>query len=165
MVKSKDIKRQIRIEVEKEEQINYERRMKKTWVNDVTSIVSNLHGTDTKSGDIIKKPYLTEAPYLVIVMLQKYGNYNGKRYEHYYPKESVGIACGILIAALHNCGLTTLTSTPMGAEKGIRDICKRPESEKVYLLMPVGYPANNATVPYRPKKLLRKPKEAVVSIV
>ena len=63
----------IRKLVEKEEQMNYQRRMKEKWVNDVTHIVSNLHGTNTKSGDVILKPYLTDAPYLVIVMLQKYG--------------------------------------------------------------------------------------------
>lgn len=165
IVSNHESKMKIRKLVEKEEQMNYERRMKEKWVSDVTHIVSNLHGTDAKSGDVILKPYLTEAPYLVIVMLQKYGIFKGKRYEHYYSKESCGIACGMLIAALHNCGLTTLTSTPMGAESGIRDICQRPQSEKVYLLMPVGYPAKDATVPYRSKKLLRKHEKDVISIV
>ena len=79
-----------------------------------------------------------------------------------YPEESMGIACGLLLAALHNAGLTTLTSTPMNADKKIRALLGRPASEKVYLLMPVGLPAADATVPFRSPQ--RKPDDALYSV-
>merc|ERR550539_1708004 len=73
----------------------------------------------------------------------------GNKVDNYYVNESCGIAAGILITALHNVGLATLTSTPMGAEQKIREMIGRPDTEKLFLLMPVGYPAMDATVPYR----------------
>merc|ERR1712174_174825 len=74
---------------------------------------------------------------------------NGKKIDNYYVNESCGIAAGMLIAALHNVGLASLTSTPMGAEQAIREMLGRPDNEKLFLLLPVGYPASDATVPYR----------------
>ena len=100
----------------------------------------------------IKKPYLTECPYLVVVTEQTYGlNYEtGEKHTYYYVKEGVGIAVGLFLAALTNVGLFTLTSTPLNAGSTICKILNRPENERVFVLMPVGYPAANATVPYRP---------------
>lgn len=153
IVKSKKLKKLIRIEVEKEEQINYERRMKKSWVNDVMTVVSNLHASND-----IKKPYLEDAPYLIVVMKEMYriDKKTNKKIENYYPSQSTGIATGILFTALHNAGIFTLPSTPMGAEANIRNICKRKENEKVFLLMPCGYPPKNATIPWRNTQDWRK---------
>ena len=100
----------------------------------------------------IEKPYLTEAPWIIAVFKQTHGGVDpstGKRIDHYYVQESVGIACGMLRVAIQNANLVTLTSTPMGAEKAIRELLQRPDNEKLFLLLPVGFPAKNATVPYR----------------
>lgn len=180
-------KQQIRTYVEQEEKINYERRMRSTWINDVSHLVANVgdtkllktnnHGdgndddnhddNNSKKDIIIQKPYLTDAPWLIIVMKQPHGGIDpisGKRIDHYYVSESVGIACGMLIAAIHNANLVTLPSTPMGAEKNIKTLLKRPEHEKVMLLLPVGFPSKTATVPYRSPDQPRKPLQDVMSI-
>jgi len=145
VVKSPEKKKEIREAVEEEERKNYEVRMGQTWVDEVTHLVSDLHADGVPT-----KPYLTEAPYIVILMKQKYGldEYNEK-VNHRYAVESVGIAAGMFITALHNSNLATLTSTPMGADAKIRRICGRPAHEKVFLLLPVGYPSKTCTVPYR----------------
>jgi nitroreductase len=123
--------------------------MKSSWVADVKSLVSGLHGTAPNEGQV-SKPYLTEAPWVIVAMKQMHGiDDKGKRVDHYYVPESVGLACGMLVLAIHNAGLVTLTSTPMGAEKQLRTLLHRPDSEKVFLVMPVGYPSHTATVPYR----------------
>merc|ERR1712211_60267 len=89
-------------------------------------------------------------PAIIAMFKQTHGvNAEGKRIDNYYVNESCGIAAGVLITALHNVGLGTLTSTPMGAETAIRDLLGRPDNEKLFLLLPVGYPADDATVPYR----------------
>eukprot|EP00523_Entomoneis_sp_CCMP467_P004685 CAMPEP_0168742820 /NCGR_PEP_ID=MMETSP0724-20121128/13238_1 /TAXON_ID=265536 /ORGANISM="Amphiprora sp., Strain CCMP467" /LENGTH=314 /DNA_ID=CAMNT_0008790391 /DNA_START=41 /DNA_END=985 /DNA_ORIENTATION=- len=158
-----DLKRQIRRLVEEQETINYQSRMKQSWVADVETMVAQVHDTEH-----VQKPYLTEAPWLLVVLKQPYGiahtDENGqqetKRINHYYVPESVGIACGMLIAAIHNANLVTLTSTPMGAEQGIRKLLGRPDHEKVMLLLPVGFPAHDATVPYRNPE--RKPLDEVL---
>ena len=195
-------KQQIRKWVEEEETINYQRRMRSSWVNDVSYLVSNVGqtklGNNSSSGSsnnnhrdgndgvgvdkqqpeldddtakkvvIIDKPYLTDAPWLIIVMKQPHGGIDPmtkkRTIDHYYVSESVGIACGILISAIHNANLVTLPSTPMGAEKNIKQLLQRPEYEKVMLLLPVGYPSNIATVPYRNPNKQRKPTSDVVSI-
>ena len=93
------------------------------------------------------KPHLTLAPWLIVVFAQRYGiDAGGARHKHYYVPESVGIATGFLIAALHHAGLATLTHTPspMGF---LNEICGRPENEKPYILLVVGYPAPGCTVP------------------
>lgn len=145
VVRSPEKKMEIRKAVEEEERKNYASRMGQTWVDEVTHLVNDLHeGTDPI------KPYLTEAPFLVILMKQKFGiDQYKQRIIHRYPLESVGIAAGMFIAAVHNANLATLTSTPMGAEAKIRKICGRPDHEKVFLLLPVGYPSKTCTVPYR----------------
>jgi len=154
----------IRAAVEAEEQINYDRRMRKSWVGDVQGLVDNLHAG--AKADKVVKPYLTEAPAIVVVMKQVHGvDEAGAKVDHYYVEQSVGLAVGLFLAALTNIGLFTLTSTPMGAEKAIRDVCGRPEHEKVFLLMPVGWAADDATVPYRDDSTLRKPLEEVAVVV
>lgn len=145
-ISNPETKKKIRAVVEQEETVNYRRRMRKTWVSDVADMVSQVHDSET-----VQKPYLTEAPWLIIVFKQPHGidSTTKERIDHYYVQESVGIACGMLIASIQNANLTTLTSTPMGAEKAIRNLLGRPDHEKVVLIMPVGFPAKNATVPYR----------------
>ena len=150
LVTAKAMKAKIREAVETEEKVNWEKRMSQAWKKDLEHIMP------TKQQENWQKPYLTEAPCLIVCMKMKYLlDTEGKRSELRYPEESMGIACGLLIAALHNAGLMTLTSTPMNAEKKIKAVLDRPENEKVYLLMPVGFAGSNATVPHRPQ--LRKP--------
>jgi nitroreductase len=99
-----------------------------------------------------RKPYITEAPYLIVVFRQDFGiGPKGDRIPHYYVKESLGIAVGMLIMAIHNAGLVTVTHTPAPI-KILRDLLQRPRNEKAFLLMPVGYPKENAAVPNIGKK-------------
>lgn len=112
------------------------------------------------------KPYLTEAPYLVVLFKKKFDidAETGEKVVSRYAEESTGIAAGIFLAALQAANLVTLTSTPMGAESKIRMVLNRPAHEKVFLLLPVGWPAASATVPYRTKEELRKPLSNVMSL-
>ena len=159
LIGNPNIKRGIRKLVEKEEQANYARRMRQSWVEDLKAMMSAVHDTKT-----ITKPYLTDAPWLIVVLKQPFGaDKNGKKIDdHYYVPESVGIACGLLVTAIHNANLTSLTSTPMGAGSDICKLLKRPSHEKVFLLLPVGFPAKNATVPFRDPQ--RKSLEEVMSV-
>ena len=137
------IKREIREAAEAEEYASYHGRMPDTWRDALAPL-----------GTTWEKPYLEVAPWLVVVFQQTYGlNEDGSRKTHYYVKESVGIACGLFIAALHNMGLCTLTHTPspMGF---LSEILKRPKHEKPYILFPVGYPEAGVTVPDIQKKSL-----------
>eukprot|EP01060_Flectonema_neradi_P035853 TRINITY_DN670_c0_g1_i1.p1 TRINITY_DN670_c0_g1~~TRINITY_DN670_c0_g1_i1.p1 ORF type:complete len:323 (+),score=66.25 TRINITY_DN670_c0_g1_i1:99-971(+) len=143
IVKTAELKKQIQELVENEEAVNYAKRMRESWKQDLLHL-----GTDAT------KPYLSEAPYLVCVFKHTYRvDEDGERLAVYYPEQSVGISVGLFQAALHTAGLTTLTSTPMGAETGIREILGRPENERLYLLMPVGFPADDVTIP----NITRKP--------
>jgi iodotyrosine deiodinase len=152
-----DIKRQIRDAVEEEEKVNWEKRMSESWKDDLADIMPSQM-------ENWQKPYLTEAPCLIVCMKIKYLlDSEGKRSELRYPEESMGIACGMLLSALHNAGLMTLTSTPMNADKKIRLILNRPTNEKVYLLMPVGFAGSNATVPYRTTDLRKAESELMSS--
>jgi nitroreductase len=140
IVKDPVLKKEIRIAAEKEEKEFYEHRASDDWLEDL-----NQFGTDWH------KPFLEIAPYLIVVFKQSYDlGKSGKR-KNYYVNESVGIASGFLLTALHNAGLATLTHTPspMGF---LEKILKRPENEKAVLLIPVGYPAENAKVPDLKKK-------------
>jgi iodotyrosine deiodinase len=151
-----DVKRKIRDAVEAEEKVNWEKRMSEAWKDD-------LHAIMPTSMANWEKPYLTEAPCLIVCMKLKYLlDSEGKRSELRYPEESMGIACGMLLTALHNANLMTLTSTPMNSDKAIRSILDRPANEKVYLLMPVGFAGSNATVPFR-KADLRKADTELMS--
>merc|ERR1712228_924402 len=125
-------------------------------------IMNNFHSVDH-----ISKPYLSTAPYLIIIFKQIYrmDAESGQKRDNYYPNQSTGIAAGMLMTALHNANLVSLPSTPMGAEKAIQNICGRKQNEKVFLLVPVGYPAKNATVPYRTKNDWRKDIDESMVIV
>ncbi len=154
VVTDPETKRRIRIAAEAEERENYERRMPGDWLEALAPLGTDWH-----------KEFLEIAPYLIVVFRQDYGLETQpggpvRKVKHYYVQESVGIACGFLIAALHWMGLATLTHTPspMGF---LGKILQRPPNEKPYLLLPVGYPAADATVPAIPKKPLTEIMTAV----
>jgi nitroreductase len=129
-------KKKIREAAEKEEREFYADRAPQEWLDALAPL-----GTD------FNKPFLEEAPVLIAIFAQKYGvRADGTRFSHYYAPESVGIATGFLIAALHNAGLATLTHTPspMGF---LNEVCGRPPSEKPFVLLVTGYPTADCEVP------------------
>jgi nitroreductase len=129
-------KRKIREAAETEEREFYEHRASEEWLAALAPL-----GTDAD------KPFLETAPYLIAVFLQKYGELaDGRKVKHYYPTESTGLATGILITALHRAGLATLTHTP-SPMKFLNEILGRPKSERPFLLLVAGYPADDARVP------------------
>jgi iodotyrosine deiodinase len=139
-----EIKKQIRTAAEKEEYENYHGRMDDQWLEDLEYLGTDWH-----------KPFLETAPYLIIVFKKLYDIMpDGSHRQNYYVSESVGIACGFLIAAIHNAGLCALTHTPspMGF---LSAILNRPENERPYLLIPVGYPADDVKVPDLKRKELK----------
>ena len=140
IVKDNKIKKEIRIAAEKEEKSFYTQRAPQSWLDDL-----NKFGTDWN------KEFLEIAPYIIVVFKQIYDLNNGQKYKNYYVNESVGIACGFLLAAIHRAGLVALTHTPspMGF---LEKLCKRPENERAYLLIPVGLPTQEARVPVLKKK-------------
>ena len=145
LVQDKKIKKEIRVAAENEEKQFYEHRASKEWLEDL-----NQFGTDWK------KPFLETAPFLIIIFSQVFEkNADGENRKNYYVNESVGIAAGFLLAALHNAGLATLTHTP-SPMNFLAKILKRPENERAYLLIPVGYPSKNAKVPIITKKPFSK---------
>jgi len=108
------------------------------------------------------KPHLTKAPWLIVVFAQRYGmTKDGHRYKNYYVPESVGISTGFLLAALHNAGLVSLTHTP-NPMKFLNEMCARPASEKPVMIIAVGHPAADATVPAVAK--IKKPLEEIMSV-
>jgi iodotyrosine deiodinase len=141
------LKREIRVAAEREERASYGGRMSAEWLEALRPL-----GTDWR------KPFLETVPWIVVVFEQLWGEReDGARRKHYYVRESVGIACGIFIAALHTMGLATLTHTPspMGF---LSEILDRPRNEKPFILFPIGYPSAGATVP----NLTRKPLQDVL---
>lgn len=113
-------------------------------------------------GTGVDKPHLTTAPWLIVVFAQRYGETrDGVRYKNYYVPESVGIATGFLIAALHHAGLVCLEHTP-NPMKFLPDLCGRPASEKPVMIIPVGYPADDATVPAVAKR--KKPLVDILTV-
>lgn len=139
-----DIKRQIRMAAEVEEKENYEGgRIPPHWREDLAAL-----GTDWR------KPFLETVPWIVVVFEQRYGSKpDGSKQHHYYVKESVGIACGLFIDALHRMGLSTLTHTP-SPMAFLRTLLDRPESERPFILFPVGYAADDCEVPDLTRKTL-----------
>jgi iodotyrosine deiodinase len=136
VVSAPDVKRQIRIGAEQEEREFYERRATPEWLEAVAPL-----GTDAR------KPFLERAPYLIAIFAQAYGvAADGRKVKHYYVQESVGIATGFLIAALHHAGLATLTHTPSPMHF-LNGILQRPANERPFLLLVVGYPDEGAVVP------------------
>ena len=139
------IKRKIRKAAEIEEKEFYGGRAPKEWLDDL-----NQFGTDWN------KPFLEEAPYLIVVFSKKFDiNDDGTNTKNYYVSESVGIASGLLLTALHNAGLVTLTHTP-SPMAFLSDILNRPPSDKPYLIIPVGFPSENAEVPNIKKKTFKE---------
>ncbi len=145
VVSDAEIKKQIRIAAETEEKESYENRMSDEWLNDLAPI-----GTDWQ------KPFLETAPYLIIVFSRSYEvESNGHKHQNYYVKESVGIACGFLLAAIHDAGLIALTHTP-SPMNFLSKILRRPENERPFLLIPVGYAAEECWVPDLKRKSLQE---------
>lgn len=148
VVEDVEVKHKIREIIEEEEEINYKKRMGDRWVNDLKRLRTNWI-----------KEYLDAAPYLILIFKQVHGVLpDGKKKTHYYNEISVSIACGILLAALQNVGLVTVTTTPLNCGPRLRVLLQRPVNEKLLLLLPVGYPSKSATVP----DLTRKPLEDIM---
>ena len=143
-------KKKIREAAEAEEREFYAHRASPEWLAALEPL-----GTDSE------KPFLETAPWLIAVFLQKYGTLpDGSKVKHYYPAESTGLATGILITALHHAGLATLTHTP-SPMKFLNEILGRPQSERPFLLLVVGYPAKGARVP----DIKRKSLDEIASFV
>ncbi|MFC6439049.1 nitroreductase family protein [Bowmanella sp. JS7-9] len=135
-IHSPEVKRQIREQAEAHERGFYDGRAGQQWLTDLKPL-----GTDAS------KPYLETAPWLIAVFSQKTGGLDGdESKQNYYVHESVGIAVGMLLTALHNAGLATLTHTPKPMNF-LTQVCNRPENERAYMLIIAGYPADDATVP------------------
>ncbi len=145
VVSDEAIKRKIRVEAEREEYEFYHHRAPQEWLDALAPLGTNED-----------KPFLEAAPYLVVIFAQSYGVLpDGRKVKHYYAQESVGIATGILITAIHHAGLASLTHTPspMGF---LNDLLGRPTHERPFLILVVGYAAESARVPMITKKRLEE---------
>jgi len=139
------IKRKIRIAAEEEEKEFYTNRAPKEWLDALAHLGTDEH-----------KPFLETAPYLIAIFSKSYEFLpDGKKVKHYYAQESTGIACGMLITAIHNAGLASLTHTP-SPMKFLNEVLGRPKNESPFLLLVVGYPAKDAKVPDIQKKKLKE---------
>lgn len=144
VVSNPELKKKIRKAAESEEIKSYNERMSKSWLKDLEPIGTNAN-----------KPFLETAPYLIIVFKRLFEyNENGDKMQNYYVNESVGIACGILITAIHNAGLVTLTHTP-SPMRFLENILERPDNERAFLLLPVGHEAKETFVPKLKRKELK----------
>jgi iodotyrosine deiodinase len=135
VVGNPDLKHQIREAAEAEEYRSYTRRMSAEWLEDLAPL-----GTDWR------KPFLETAPWLIILFRRIYETDGDRKRPNYYVMESVGLAAGFLLTAVHNAGLVALTHTPSPMDF-LTKLLNRPANEKPFLLIPVGYPADDATVP------------------
>jgi iodotyrosine deiodinase len=145
VVSDATIKRQIRMAAEDEERDFYRHKAPQEWLDALAPLGTDEH-----------KPFLETAPFLIVIFAQAYGVLpDARKVKHYYAQESVGIATGFLIAALHHAGLVSLTHTPspMGF---LNEILKRPANERPFLILVTGYPADDARVPAIPKKPLEE---------
>jgi len=143
LVTNKEIKSLIRKEAEKEEYESYNGRMPPDWLDDLKYLGTDWH-----------KPFLEDAPALIIVFRKSYDLINGVKKNNYYVSESIGLACGFLLQAIHQVGLVSLTHTP-SPMNFLTKVLERPENEKPFLLIPIGYPAGNAIVPDIKRKELK----------
>ncbi|MCB9241378.1 MAG: nitroreductase family protein [Flavobacteriales bacterium] len=142
VVGNPEIKTAIRKAAEEEEYENYHSRMSEEWKKDLAPLGTDWH-----------KPFLEIAPWLIIVFRKVYDLEEGQKRKNYYVQESVGLAAGFLLAAIHQAGLVSLTHTP-SPMNFLSEILKRPENEKPFLLIPVGYPAERVMVPDIQRKKL-----------
>ena len=141
VVNDASLKKRIRLAAEEEERKFYGGRASAEWLEALAPL-----GTDER------KPFLETAPYLIAIFAQRYGlSPHGSKVKHYYVQESVGIATGVLITALHYAGLAVLTHTPSPMDF-LNEILQRPENERPYLLLVVGHPAEDARVPALKKR-------------
>ena len=134
-ISNPEIKSKIREAAEIEEYENYHGRMSEDWLEDLKKFGTDWH-----------KPFLEIAPWILVVFRKTYDVEEGERKKNYYVQESVGIACGMLLTAIHQAGLVSLTHTP-SPMNFLAKILNRPENEKPYLLIPIGYPKDNTQVP------------------
>jgi len=145
VVSNPDLKKQIREAAEKEEYESYTKRMSEEWLDDLKPMATDWN-----------KPFLETAPYLIIAFKRPYElDEEGNKHQNYYVNESVGLACGFLISAIHDAGLVTLTHTP-SPMKFLEKILERPSNERAYLLLPVGYEADEVFVPNNTRKSLEE---------
>lgn len=143
VVSNPELKKQIREAAEKEEYESYTKRMSEEWLEDLKPMGTNWH-----------KPFLETAPYLIIVFKRAFEyDANGRKHQNYYVTESVGLAAGMLITAIHDAGLVTLTHTP-SPMNFLGKILNRPDNERAFLLLPVGYEAEEVYVPNNRRKSL-----------
>ncbi|MGI9508443.1 MAG: nitroreductase family protein [Geminicoccaceae bacterium] len=148
---SPSLKSKVREAAEKEERAFYAGGAGDEWLKALEPI-----------GTGASKPHLDIAPWLIVIFAQRYGHFDdGTRYKNYYVPESVGIATGFLIAALHNAGLSMLTHTP-NPMRFLNDLLGRPDSEKPVMILAVGHPADDAVVPSVAK--IKKPLEAILTV-
>ena len=146
VVTNPELKSKIKIAAEEEEYESYNGRMPKNWIKDLSYL-----GTDWR------KPFLETAPALIIVFKKSYDIVDDEKRNNYYVTESVGLACGFLLESIHYCGLVALTHTP-SPMNFLSKLLNRPENEKPFLLIPIGYPAENTMVP----DLKRKENKQVI---
>ncbi|QWF82907.1 nitroreductase family protein [Amycolatopsis sp. CA-230715] len=143
LVTDPEVRRRLREAAEAEEQVSYDGRLGEEWLTALRPI-----GTDAV------KPHLTDAPYLIVVFQQRYFlDETGEKHKHYYVDESVGIAVGMLLTALHLAGLSALTHTP-SPMRFLGELLGRPRNEKAFAVIPVGYPAPDCVVPDLTRKSL-----------
>ncbi|MBK7110022.1 MAG: nitroreductase family protein [Chitinophagales bacterium] len=146
IVTNQELKHAIRMAAEKEEKESYDRRMPADWLEDLAPLGTDWH-----------KEFLEIAPVLIVVFKRNYEIVDGRKKNNYYVSESVGLSCGMLLAAIHNAGLIALTHTP-SPMNFLKELLKRPENESPYLLIPVGKPHPETTVP----DIQRKKMESVM---
>lgn len=149
VVKDKKVKRKIREAAEAEEHESYHNRMSEKWLRRLAILGTDEH-----------KPFIEIAPYLIVAFRIISVEENGETEPTYYSQESVGIAVGMLLVALHNMGLATLTHTP-SPMKFLQEILGRPKNEIPFVLIPVGYPVDDAQVP----DISRKPLDEIMEVV
>lgn len=144
VISSPEMKKKIREAAELEEKENYSGRMSEEWLRDLAPLGTDEH-----------KPFLEDAPYLIVVFKKAFDIVGDEQRKNYYVSESVGLAAGFLIAAIHQAGLCSLTHTP-SPMNFLERILDRPKNERAMLLIPVGYPAEGAEVPDIQRKSLNQ---------
>lgn len=143
-ISNQETKKAIREAAEKEEFESYHGRMSERWLKDLEAIGTDWH-----------KPFLEESPWLIVVFKRVFETEEGEKTNNYYVNESVGIACGMLISAIHHAGLVTLTHTP-SPMNFLTEILGRPKNERPFLLLPIGYPKDEVFVPDLHRKTLEE---------